>query len=48
MSELDPAGVAAARRYARWHLGDSAWAGEILRAYQNPDAANRELDKEQA
>jgi len=48
MSELDPEGVAAARRYARWRLGDSSWAGEILRAYQNPEATNRQLDEEQA
>jgi len=47
-TELDPAGLAAARRVARWHLGDSSWAGEILRAYQNPEATNRQLDEEQA
>jgi hypothetical protein len=47
MSEIDPAGIAAARRYARWHLGDSAWADYILRAYNNPAVTNAALDKEQ-
>jgi len=47
MSELAPEGVAAARRYARWHLGDPHWADNILRAYQNPEVTNRNLDEEQ-
>jgi len=48
MSELDPAGLAAARRYARWHIGDGYWADAILSAYNNPGATNRQLDEEQA
>ena len=48
MIELDPAGLAAARRVARWHLGDPFWADSILRAYRNPEATNRQLDEEQA
>ena len=48
MNALDSEGLAAARRYARWHLGDPAWASEILEAYMNPAEANARLDKEQA
>ena len=47
MSGLDSDGLAAARRYARWHLGDSSWASEILWAYANPEATNARLDEEQ-
>ncbi|MDF9748687.1 hypothetical protein [Arthrobacter sp. ES3-54] len=47
MSEQNPDGLAAARRYARWHLGDAHWADAILRAYANPEAMNKELDEEQ-
>lgn len=46
MTELDPRGVAVARRWARWHLGDSAWALDILEAYFNPDETERDLDEE--
>lgn len=46
--ELDPAGLAAARRYARWHIGDQDWDNEILEAYMNPEHANRALDEEQS
>ena len=45
MSDME--GTAAARRYARWHLGDPHWADEIIRAYKNPAVVNDELDKEQ-
>jgi hypothetical protein len=48
MSKLDPAGIAAARRYAGWHIGDRRWADMILDAYQNPDATNAQLDEETA
>jgi hypothetical protein len=48
MSDLDQAGLAAARRYARWHIGDSSWADEILYAYSNPKATNAVLDEEQS
>ena len=47
MSGLDTQGLAAARRYARWNLGDSHWADEILRAYKEPAAVNAELDEAQ-
>lgn len=36
----------AARRFARWHLGDISWADAIINAYNHPDDANRELDYE--
>lgn len=47
MTELDQKGLQAARRYARWHIGDSAWASLILQAYFNPEQANDILDREQ-
>jgi hypothetical protein len=47
MSGLDSDGLAAARRFARWHLGYQSWADDILRAYNNPDATNAALDEEQ-
>lgn len=47
MSELDPAGIAAARRYCRWNLGDGHWADAILRAYNNPAETNAMLNEEQ-
>lgn len=47
MSELDPAGMAAARRYAQWHLGYRSWADQILHAYNNPEETNAALDEEQ-
>lgn len=48
MSHLDAAGLAAARRYARWYIGDPSWADEILSAYSSPEATNAQLDEEQA
>ena len=46
--ELNEGGLEAARRYARWHIGDSHWADLILKAYFNPSETNAELDREQA
>lgn len=48
MSERNESGLGAARRYARWHLGDSAWADSILWAYENPDETHARLDAEAA
>lgn len=42
----DPVGVAAARAYAHWHLGDPSWADHILNAYFNPEAIRDELQRE--
>ena len=42
----DIAGLAAARRKARWELGDSSWADVILSAYFNPEQANEDLNAE--
>ena len=47
MSESSKEGIAAARRFARWHLGDPNWADQIIRAYTNPSEANAMLDEEQ-
>jgi hypothetical protein len=44
--KVDEAGLAVARRYARWHLGDPAWANRIIRAYLNPEEAQALLDAE--
>lgn len=46
MSDLNPEGLAAARRYARWHIGDRSWADLILNAYQNPEVTNTQLDED--
>jgi hypothetical protein len=46
VTEPDEAGIAAARRYAGWELGDSYWANRIIRAYLDPDAANARMDAE--
>lgn len=35
-----------ARRWARFHLGNSDWADQILNAYRHPGQVQRELDKE--
>lgn len=43
---MDPVALAAARRYARWHLGDYVWADQILNAYNNPVETNSILDDE--
>lgn len=40
--------AAAARRYARWALGDEGHADAIIEAYRDPDAAHEYLDREQA
>ena len=37
--------LAAATRYARWHLGSSSWAHAILNAFDNPRAAHDALDQ---
>lgn len=44
--DLDKAGLAAARRFALWHIGDSLWADEILAAYANPEETIAQLNKE--
>jgi hypothetical protein len=38
--------MAAARRFAGWHLGYSVWADSIIEAYENPDAADERIDRE--
>ncbi len=40
-------GLAAARRYARWYIGDASWANHIIDAYNNPVETNAMLDEEQ-
>jgi hypothetical protein len=45
---VDEAGIAAARRYAGWHLGYRSWADNIVHAYLHPEQTNRELDAIQA
>lgn len=45
---MNEEGLTVARRFARWHLGDPSWAGEILWAYANPEAASKKLDEEMA
>lgn len=47
MSEIDSRGIQAARRYARWYIGDGSWADLILEAYMNPDQTFARLDAEQ-
>lgn len=47
MSDYNPAGMQAARRYAQWHLGYRSWADQILNAYNNPEETNAALDEEQ-
>lgn len=42
------AGMAAARRYAEWHIGDRTWAGGVIRAYLEPAKVSAELDEEGA
>ena len=41
--ELNRAGYDAARMHAQWHIGDPAWAHEILFAYLNPEYAMKQL-----
>lgn len=40
--------LAAARRLARWELGDPSWAEIILDAYRNPAETNARIDAQQA
>jgi hypothetical protein len=35
-----------ARRWSRWHLGDSSWADHIMGAYLYPDGAAHALKLE--
>lgn len=42
------AGLAAARRYADWHIGDASWAAGIIEAYLNPATAEAKLDEDGA
>lgn len=44
--EANAAGLAAARRFAGWEIGDAAWADKIIEAYLNPKAAQSRLDAE--
>lgn len=37
----------AAERIANWYLGDRGWAGKLVGAYLNPDAAIEALEREQ-
>lgn len=37
----------AAREYARWHLGYSAWAYNIIYAYEHPTEALTKLAEDQ-
>lgn len=37
----------AAESVARWYLGDRGWAGKLVGAYLNPDAALEALELEQ-
>lgn len=41
-------GLAAARRYARWYIGDSTWADQIINAYNTPAETNATIDKEES
>lgn len=36
-----------AREFAQWHLGDPAWADQILAAFANPAATAARLHREQ-
>lgn len=42
------AGMAAARRFAAWNIGDDAWAAELIDAYLNPERAMAALDEDGA
>ena len=37
-------GLAVARRYAGWHIGDQGWADQIVNAYLNPEIASADMD----
>ncbi len=43
----DETGLAAARAWSTWHLGDPQWASDIVWAYLNPDEALQRLADEQ-
>ena len=45
-AEAHRAGLVAARRYTRWHIGDGSWGINVIDAYRNPERAIRELDEE--
>lgn len=47
-AQRNEAGLNAARRVARWHLGYPSWADQIIDAYNDPDSANAEMDAEGA
>lgn len=47
MSAPDLTGLAAARRYAQWHIGYGRWADLIIDAYLNPARTHETLDEEQ-
>lgn len=38
--------LAAARRYAGWHIGSQSWADHIIDAYLNPKKAHSALDRD--
>lgn len=40
----DDAGLAAARRFAGWEIGDPYWANRIIEAYLHPEETNATLD----
>ena len=39
--------IEAAREFARWHLGYSSWADDIIYAYEHPTEALTKLAKDQ-
>jgi hypothetical protein len=39
--------IEAAREFARWHLGYSAWADDIIYAYEHPTEALTKLARDQ-
>ena len=45
---MNAEGLGAARRYARYYIGDPLWADHIIHAYNNPAETNTLLDEEQA
>lgn len=47
MDEKHEKRLAAARRYASWHLREWEWADWIIDAYLNPEEAERALDMEE-
>lgn len=47
-NELNEEGLAAARKFAQWEIGDSSWANLILKAYFDPAYAHRHVDAAKA